>query len=898
MLGITIKSIAAIFIVTLGLGSAQDNATFGSGYVVAYPPGTHIKPGAYIVELDDITPGEHLGAVSSAFFKFPGVDVGSRYSSVFNGMAVTTKNKVNAAELARINGVKRVWPVRYHKLQYSKSAVNGSYPTLLQQTGVAQTMQELGFNGTGVKIGIVDSGVDYNHPELGSCWKTSGCPWQFGKDFIGDKYDASSPAPILDPNPTPMDCDGHGTHVSGIIAARGPLVHGVAVGATLGMYRVFSCPVDGNVYSSDDIILQGIEAAYQDGHNIISLSLGGGTWPEDPLSVACARVVEKGIVVVAAIGNDGDNGLYTAGSPAVGEGVIGVGSVDNWNITGSIATISMPYRTLSVLLSMAGSEAHPFVFETPMPIAASVDENGNDEGCNKPVTELSGKVALVRRGTCTFTQKALIAQAAGAIGVLVYNNAAGMLSPGINNTVSIPVVLISENDGLRIANGISQGKEATITAHKSAYGTFPADTGGMMSSFSSYGPTAELGVAPLVSAPGGNIWSTYPIKLGSYTTLSGTSMATPFVSGVAALLKQAHPNLRAGDIRNVLVATAQPLLDSDTGRMVHPYHSGAGLINAYNAIRSHVIFNPSVVAINGSNWNVLSNINDPHSGSAVQWIVREVKVTNTDSHRGMHVWLENSIANSLTMYMPNGSLALTPQTWPPSLHGADKLNSINSSEREEGQQNSHPQVLTPNIAEYVVAGKTSHITIYIAAPSGLRQDEHWYYGGFLNFTVTWDNDEDKGSFYIPYAGFNGNYRQIDVLAPASTGLPVIADSQMNPIDNLQMYTVTANNSALIVYSLAVPSRIVAAMLIDQNSTPLGYLPYGYIEYATRNLPSSTTPFSAAVINGTVYVDKGATQLVSIPAGKYRVQLSALRPFGNEMSSADFQTWYSPLFNIG
>ncbi|KAJ2531808.1 hypothetical protein IWW43_003541 [Coemansia sp. RSA 1935] len=89
-------------------------------------------------------------------------------------------------------------------------------------TGVAQAMQEFGLDGTGVKIGIVDTGVDYNHPELGACWKTEGCPWQFGEDFIGDKYDSSSDNPIIEPNDTPMDCDGHGTHVSGIIGARGP----------------------------------------------------------------------------------------------------------------------------------------------------------------------------------------------------------------------------------------------------------------------------------------------------------------------------------------------------------------------------------------------------------------------------------------------------------------------------------------------------------------------------------------------------------------------------------------------------------------------------------------------------------------------------------------------------
>ncbi|KAJ2712517.1 hypothetical protein H4S00_005742, partial [Coemansia sp. D1744] len=141
-------------------------------------------------------------------------------------------------------------------------------------TGVAQAMQEFGLDGTGVKIGIIDTGVDYNHPEFGACWKTEGCPWQLGKDFIGDKYDPSSENPIIEPNDTPTDCYGHGTHVSGIIGARGPHVQGIAPGATLGMYRAFSCPVNGTLHTDDSIIMQGMVAAHEDGCDIINVSLG------------------------------------------------------------------------------------------------------------------------------------------------------------------------------------------------------------------------------------------------------------------------------------------------------------------------------------------------------------------------------------------------------------------------------------------------------------------------------------------------------------------------------------------------------------------------------------------------------------------------------------------------
>ncbi|KAJ2823083.1 hypothetical protein FBU31_004396, partial [Coemansia sp. 'formosensis'] len=346
----------------LGVISAQ--LTFSDNKVVTYPPYVAVKRGAYIVELEHRSTGASTAAYAASFSSIGEVRVSSQFSTLFNGLAVSTSDNISAALLASVEGVKRIWPVRYHTLPYRMSAANITYPYLHHPTGVSRALNELGLNGKGIKIGIVDTGVDYTHPELGNCWKTTDCPWQYGADFIGDKFDSSSPNPIVSPNPTPMDCDGHGTHVSGILGGQGPNVYGVAPGATYGMYRVFSCPVNGSVASTDDIILRGIEAAYQDGHNIISLSLGGGSWPEDPISAACSKLVKKGVVVVAANGNDGSNGLYTAGTPAVGHGVIAVGSIDNWNITGAIAEFTTSGHNRSVLLSTPGSDKYPFIFET------------------------------------------------------------------------------------------------------------------------------------------------------------------------------------------------------------------------------------------------------------------------------------------------------------------------------------------------------------------------------------------------------------------------------------------------------------------------------------------------------------------------------------------------------
>ncbi|KAJ1926922.1 hypothetical protein FBU59_007271, partial [Linderina macrospora] len=318
-------------------------------------------------------------------------------------------------------------------------------------------------------------------------------------------------------------------------------------------------------------------AAYKDGSDIISLSLGGGGWPEGPSAVACSNLVKKGIVVVAANGNDGASGLYTAGTPSLGHGVISVGSIDNWNNTGSAIDVVTSSETKRISSSLAANENIPFVFDPPTQIAAVVDSTNSSEGCGKISQDLKGKIALIKRGTCTFNVKVVNAQAAGATGVIIYNNVAGAMSPSVTDTsVTIPVIGIALSDGQFITTALNGGS-ASVKARKGDIITVPSETGGQMSSFSSYGPGPELDMAPYISAPGGNIYSTVPIKMGSYGSKSGTSMATPYMSGTIALLKQAFPHYSVADITRVLINSAKPRTDSKTGKNIHPFWSGGGL---------------------------------------------------------------------------------------------------------------------------------------------------------------------------------------------------------------------------------------------------------------------------------------------------------------------------------
>ncbi|RKP24045.1 peptidase S8/S53 domain-containing protein, partial [Syncephalis pseudoplumigaleata] len=176
--------------------------------------------------------------------------------------------------------------------------------------------------GRGYKIGIIDSGVDYLHPDLGGCFG-SGCKIAYGYDFVGDAYTGmNAPKPDADP----MDeCNGHGTHVAGIIGANSALAPGVAPGATLGAYRVFGC--QGSV--TVEVLIAAMRRAAADGMDIINVSIGTGRFFTNfPDAVAAEEIARSGVVVVASAGNDGTFHMTGISSPAVAPDVISVASIN------------------------------------------------------------------------------------------------------------------------------------------------------------------------------------------------------------------------------------------------------------------------------------------------------------------------------------------------------------------------------------------------------------------------------------------------------------------------------------------------------------------------------------------------------------------------------------------
>jgi minor extracellular serine protease Vpr len=482
------------------------------------------------------------------------------FDTLWNGLSISVSPS-QLPKLARLSSVKALYPVETISIPTTEPMENPDMATALSMTGADIAQSELGLTGAGVRVAVMDTGVDYDHPDLGGCFGP-GCRVAVGWDFVGDAFNAdpTSPAynPVPVPDPDPDDCNGHGTHVAGIVGASAAAeggVTGVAPEVTFGAYRVFGCAGS----TTADIMIAAMERALADNMHVLNMSIGSAfQWPQYPTAQASDRLVNRGMVVVASIGNSGASGVYSAGAPGLGQKVIGVASFDNSHVALNTFTIS-PDDTPIGYGPATAAPLPPTSGSLPMARTGTPASTADACNTNPPALgSLTGQAALIRRGTCSFHEKALNAQNAGAAAVVLYNNAAGRFSPTVAGTtpITIPVVAISDTEGVLINNRLAVGPVTMTWTDQT--GQFLNPTGGLISSFSSYGLSPDLALKPDIGAPGGLIRSTYPLENGGYATISGTSMASPHVAGGVALLLESQPRTPSQAVRGILQNSADP----------------------------------------------------------------------------------------------------------------------------------------------------------------------------------------------------------------------------------------------------------------------------------------------------------------------------------------------------
>lgn len=486
----------------------------------------------------------------------------------------------DASLLQNLPYVKSVRPARIYRLALDRALNVLRIPEAWARVGGRDVA------GAGIKIAILDTGIDRHHlafqdpglvvPDGFPKFNTEGDrAVTSNKIIVARSYDGTSAS----------DREGHGT---GVAAAAAGVFHlgvrpdmaGVAPKAFLGAYRV-SEGIDDEI--TDDALLRALDDAVKDGMDVINMSLSGpslGPVSENILTGAVERAIEAGIVVVVAAGNEGPD-MLTVGDLGSIPNVITVGSSRSSWIPAT-PTVTAPGLSLLATPASNSEDAEPVAGR--MLDVATLDRNGL--GCGGfAAGSLEGKVAFIQRGECTFEEKLNNAMAAGAVGAVVYNNVgpnadapSGRLIMSVN-TATLRAAMVSRNDGLTLKAQIATepGTEYTVS-----FRTSTPDDPGVLSGFSSRGPTLEFRVKPDLVAVGSNIWTasngTLPGEplTSSYARVSGTSLASPLVAGAAAVLKQARPNLTASQYRSLLVNSAEsfpavtPLtgvLQAGTGRL-------------------------------------------------------------------------------------------------------------------------------------------------------------------------------------------------------------------------------------------------------------------------------------------------------------------------------------------
>lgn len=747
-----------------------------------------------IVELNeksvsDMTNGQSISKVSSlSSMKASVLSTQETYKA--QALQKSTDGKVRQSYYLLMNGfsmdaeVKDIDSIREIPGVKKVSIANEYYPDMTSAkslTNATKVWTDLGYKGQGIVVAIIDSGIDATHKDMRLTEpltaKIKEADVEVGGKYYVPKINiedqgqyftvkvpyghnfADKNNDIIDRNPgTGM----HGMHVSGIVAANATDsevqankgIQGVAPEAQLLAMKVFSNnPKFASAFSDD--IIAAIEDSVVHGADVINMSLGSPAGYVDENSAeqeAVEKAAEQGVISVISAGNeqyssapyklssDVDTGVV--GSPATAKDALMVASYENSNVTGPAidyaagSVTGNAYYTTSevnpvgVLKDTAGYEL----------VDCGKGQAGDFEG-----KDLKGKIALIQRGVSTFIEKKQNAQAAGAVGAIIYNNTVGYINMATDASVKIPSVFISQADGDKLQSLISLGLRVKFNG---TIVSAPNALSGDMSDFTSWGPTPSLTLRPQISAPGGNIWST--VNNNSYENMSGTSMASPHTAGLMALVLQyINNNDNFKDIKeinkvnlakNLLINTAKVSMDPLAKNMVpfSPRRQGAGLADVSAATKNYVTAT--------------------YNGEAVASLMEITPAASGDTTKTFEVSLHNYGTISVTYTPKDLSGVLTEQRNP-------FIKTMSYDQKIAGAS-----VTFDSQTIVVDPGKDAKVNVTLTIPQikdGEDVVKDIFAEGFIGF-----DSQTAPSIGLPYMGFYGEWDN-----------PSIMDAPMWDYDN-------------------------------------------------------------------------------------------------------------------
>lgn len=515
-----------------------------------------------ILEVDG-NPEQHKKHIETYY---PSIEVVATYSTLFKGIALKGPPE-RIERLANLQFAKGIYPVQTYT-----TLTTEQFPIQVNQLKALQSfidnpnilfpsqLNETGFTGKGIKVAVVDTGIDFNHPDL-------------KRNYIGG-FD------LVDLDDEPMETSieqgiptSHGTHVAGIIAANGTL-QGVAPDSEIYAYRALG---PGGVGTSIQVIAA-MEEAVKDGVDIMNLSLGNTVnGPDYPTSKAVNEAAKQGIAVVVANGNDGPKN-WTVGAPATASAALSVGAYQH---NGKVPYLYEPKNNKKIQLSLLRGSVF-WKLEDDYEITKM-----------KEKTKIQGKIGLIKQDNESIVDELLNIEEKGAVAAILYNldpKNQEWITQLAELNITIPIAVVSNKDGKWIEKQIE--KETLYFKNRIE------ETNKTVANFSSRGPvTLNWMLKPDIIAPGVNIVSTVP---GGYDMLNGTSMAAPHVAGAIAVIKEARPNWTNEQIFGAIKTTAEQMKEGK-GEFIEPIIQGAGLININKAIQTDVIIKEPLLSFGKMN---------------------------------------------------------------------------------------------------------------------------------------------------------------------------------------------------------------------------------------------------------------------------------------------------------
>ncbi|MBI3680952.1 MAG: S8 family serine peptidase [Acidobacteria bacterium] len=570
--------------------------------IAALSAAAQTVPGRYILELESAPPAgktERSARIRAEQELVKGalalreVTVRATVDTVANAIIV---EGADPAQLAGLPGVRRIHEVRYLTVKLDRVLPLMKLPEAWEKAGGRDRA------GAGIKIGIIDTGIDYWH--LGFQDSSMKAPDGFpkfspetnrsytnGKVIVARSYDGGSAE----------DKVGHGTGVAmaaaGVyhLGARG-FMAGAAPGAWLGSYRANDGPSE---RFTTDNILRAMDDAVKDGMDVINLSLGApgiSSTADSILSLAIQKAVQSGVVMVTAAGNEGPD-VATISDAGSTDEAISVGASENDRIPTSPALIIEGASITPFIAAPASnSEGHAPIQGTLLDIT-QFDRSGL--GCGTfPPNSLRGKVALIQRGECFFSEKFANAQAAGAVAAVVYNNSNNPTRVIMDvGSETLAGLMISRADGNTVKDRLAAQPDTTFVLFFSL--SLPEDPN-QVADFSSRGPTVDLTVKPDVLAIGGNVITatngTTPgdPDTSGYIVADGTSLSSPLVAGAAAVVKGARPGLTVAQYRSLVINSARTFPEGSNA--IDVQQTGAGILNLSAALTTNAVATPVSVS--------------------------------------------------------------------------------------------------------------------------------------------------------------------------------------------------------------------------------------------------------------------------------------------------------------